>query len=154
MVNKIKLDVGCGDDPKEGYVGIDMRECAAIQHDLCVFPWPLEDNSCSAIRMHLVWGCIEPKYRLLLMDEIWRIAAVDCMFDLVETHSLSSLCLHDPLYYSGANEYTFLYFYPESDKYKVYRPKPWTITKYYSNFSTVINVQMYPIKEPKNDTSV
>ncbi len=147
----VKLDVGCGHDKKEGYTGIDKLDCTDIQHDLCVFPWPLEDNICEKIRMHLVWGCIEPKYRIQLMNEMWRIASKDCILEIQETHDMSPLSLHDPAYYSGANDFTFLYFCPTHDKYKVYKPKPWNILKYYSNFSSIIFVKLQHIKELKND---
>jgi len=151
----VKLDVGCGYSKTKGYVGIDKRKGVDIEHDLCEFPWPLKDNSCSHIKMNLVWGCIEPKYRIALMDEMWRIASDDCVLDIIEAHDMGPLSIHDPSYYSGANDYTFLYFCPYCDKYKVYKPKPWGITKYYTNFSNIISVKLFPIKgESKNDTTV
>lgn len=147
-MNDIKLDVGCGQYKVAGYTGMDIRDVDGVDiiHDIQIFPWPLDDNCCSHIRMHLVWACIEPKYRIKLMDEMWRIAKPKCVLEMREVHSLAPCMTHDPLYYSGASEWTFLYFEPNHRKYKVYEPKPWRIIEYMYNPETVVEVTMRPIK--------
>ena len=144
----IKLDVGCGQYKEPGFIGIDIRalECVDIVHDLCDFPWPLEDNSCSEIRMILVWACLEPKYRIKIMDELWRIAQKGCKLTIKETHTLARTMMHDPIYYTGANEITFCYFFKGHPKYDVYTPKPWKNINYVSNYTACVHVEMEPIK--------
>jgi len=144
----IKLDVGCGQYKADGYIGIDKRDIDGVDivHDICKFPWPLPDNCCTHIRMILVWACIEPKHRLQVMDELWRVAAKDCVLDIRETHTLSPRMMHDPAYYTGANEITFCYFDPRHEKYRVYQPKPWHVLRYESNYTSVVAVQMEPMK--------
>ncbi len=146
--SNIKLDVGCGQYKEKGFVGIDIRGLASVDivHDLCNFPWPLADNSCNEIRMILVWACIEPKYRIKLMDELWRIAKKGCRVTIKETHTLARVAMHDPIYYSGANEITFCYFFFKHPKYKVYEPKPWSIIDYTSNYTACVSVIMEPVK--------
>lgn len=147
-MNDIKLDVGCGRYKEDGYTGIDIRDVGGVDitHDIQIFPWPLDDNCCSHIRMHLVWACIEPKYRIKVMDELWRIAKSGCVLDIREVHSSARLMMHDPLYYSGASQWTFLYFTPLHTKYEVYEPKPWRIVEYRYNSESVVCVKMEPIK--------
>lgn len=54
-----KLNVGCGNDQKEGYVNLDVVDYGGnVQHDLNSFPYPFEENTfdeifCSHILEHL-----------------------------------------------------------------------------------------------------
>lgn len=127
----IKLDVCCGKYKFEGFTGMDMRavEGVDIVHNVCEFPWPLEDNSCSSLLMRLAWSCIEPRYRIQLMDEFWRVAAPNGKLQIIDQYYKSDRCHHDPICYSCPNEWTFQYFDPSYEKYKVYEPKPWEIVK-------------------------
>lgn len=46
-----KLNVGCGQFPKEGYINLDVSPLsqADVIHDLEVFPYPFEDNAFDVI---------------------------------------------------------------------------------------------------------
>jgi hypothetical protein len=53
----IQLDVGCGGNKQQGFVGIDVRpiEGVDIVHDLNLFPWPLPDDCVlRAVASHLM----------------------------------------------------------------------------------------------------
>jgi len=68
----IKLDLGCGQRKKKGYLGIDIvgYPCVDIKHD-CSNGIPLEDNSCSIVRMnHSAEHFADPKF---LMEEVYRV---------------------------------------------------------------------------------
>ncbi len=149
MVKEIKLDVGCSSHKAEGFVGIDKRAVDGVDiiHDLQNFPWPIEDNSCIEIRMILVWACIEPKYRIDIMNELWRIAKKGCKLTIKEVHTLAPTMMYDPIYYTGANEMTFCYYDPIHPKWKVYEPKPWRIKDYVSNYKECVHVIMEPVKD-------
>ena len=44
--HECKLDLGCGQSPKEGYEGVDLYGSEAKHHvDLFKFPWPFSDES-------------------------------------------------------------------------------------------------------------
>jgi hypothetical protein len=149
MSDKIKLDVCCGQYKiGEDWVGLDKRNCAGVDivHNAQDFPYPLKVNSCSQINFSLSWACIEPKYRIDLMNEFHRILEPGGKLYLRETHTLSPRMIHDPLYYTGANETTFLYFDPAFEKYKVYEPSPWRILGYESDYRTVVDVLMETVK--------
>lgn len=48
-----KLNLGCGDDVRHGYLNIDFRKTHpnVIEADLSTFPWPFADKSASEILM-------------------------------------------------------------------------------------------------------
>lgn len=144
----MKLDLCCGQYKHDGYVGMDKRNIEGVDyvHDVQKFPYPLKDNSCSKIRMHLAWACIEPKYRVDLMNELHRIMKPNGVLEIREVHNLAPAFIHDPIYYTGANETTFWYFDPSSDKYKVYEPCAWKIIMYASDYRSVVEVRMEAVK--------
>ena len=145
----IKLDICCGKYKYEDFTGMDVRDVEGVDivHDVQSFPWPLEDNSCIAVLMRLSWSCIEPKYRVQLMDEIWRITAPDGKIQIIDQYYKGDRAHHDPTCYSCPNEWTFLYFDPRHAKYSVYEPKPWHITVYEYDPASMLTVVMTPIKE-------
>lgn len=51
MINELKLDLACGSNKREGFVGIDVAEDTDADHivDLQVFPWPIESESAEEI---------------------------------------------------------------------------------------------------------
>lgn len=142
-----RLDIGCGPHKSPIYIGMDKRNLPGIDivHDLTDFPLPITECRIR-MRMYLVWGCVEPKHRFRLMDELWRIAAKGCVLDIAEMHDCSNKVKHDPAYYSGINEYTFTYFDPDYEKYKVYEPKPWRIIESAANAFDSMQITMEPRK--------
>lgn len=53
----IKLDIGCGANKNEGFVGMDVRAEKGVDvvHDLQLFPWPFPDACASlAVASHVV----------------------------------------------------------------------------------------------------
>ncbi len=148
----INLDVCCGKYKYEGFTGMDMRDVEGVDivHDVCNFPWPLEDNSCNAVLMRLAWQIIEPKYRIQLMDEFWRVTAPGCKLQIIDQYYKGERAHHDPIGYSCPNEWTFCYFTPIHDKYKVYEPKPWDIIMYEYKEEGLLTVVLTPIKEAQS----
>jgi hypothetical protein len=132
IMEKIKLDLGCGPFTKDGFVGIDNRALpnVGIVHDLEVFPYPIEDEGCSEIRAHHVLEHIKPWYTVDVMNELWRIMVPDGILDISVPYAGSSNFWQDPTHCNGFIEMTFWYFDPEvfgSGLYTIYTPKPWRI---------------------------
>jgi len=46
-MEKVKIDLACGDNKTEGYIGVDIADIPGVDivHDLSVFPWPFENDS-------------------------------------------------------------------------------------------------------------
>jgi SAM-dependent methyltransferase len=49
----VKLNLGCGDDIREGYTNVDFRKThpSVVEVDLSRFPWPFQDGSADEILM-------------------------------------------------------------------------------------------------------
>jgi SAM-dependent methyltransferase len=129
----ISLDVGCGNNDIKGWVGMDLRPLKNVDivHDIQVFPWPLPDSVCSRILMSHIYEHIEPKHRIRLIDECWRVIRPDGQLFLSSPYAMSMGAFQDPTHYPCPNEVTFTYFDPEKSPilYGVYKPKPWKLIK-------------------------
>ena len=76
----LKLDLGSGPRPREGFTGVDAIDFgndAIIKHDLRVTPWPFEDNSvieahCSHFLEHLT-NFNDKWERVHFFNELWRV---------------------------------------------------------------------------------
>ena len=145
----INLDVCCGQYKHKDFVGMDKRDVGGVDivHNVQEFPWPLDDNSCHLVLFRLAWSSIEPKYRLQLMDEFWRVIAPGGQLHIVDQYYKGDRVHHDPLCYSCPNEWTFLYFTPSHEKYKVYGPRPWEIIRYEYQERGLLVAILNPIKE-------
>ena len=72
-----KLNLGCGQFPKSGYINLDISSNAKadISHDLDKFPYPFEDNSFSLIEAdHILEHLKNPTK---VMKELHRILEPD-----------------------------------------------------------------------------
>lgn len=162
----IRLDIGCGANKQEGFVGLDMQplEGVDIVWDVNLHPWPLPDG-CALVAMcsHLVehippcivtaegtrWPFLE------FMDEVWRILRPGGEFAISCPHGFSSGFLQDPTHCNPINEATWAYFDPEEPRtqgllYGFYRPKPWRIK--HLSWSPAANIEVVLVKrEVPND---
>lgn len=158
-MNKIKqktmLDVGCGFNKQPGYIGMDKRnvEGVDIVHDVEMFPWPLEDESCAVVLMSHLIEHIKPWLRIDLLNECWRVLEENGLLLLVTPHAMSFGLSQDPTHIApGWNEATPAYFDPEhpSNLYSIYRPKPWKIDKLAFNPRANIELAMRKRVETSN----
>lgn len=151
----IRLDVGCGDAKPAGWIGLDLRPLPSVDivHDIQVFPWPVDDDSCLLVNLCHVYEHIEPKYRLRVMDELWRIIKPSGQLLLSCPYAISMGAFQDPTHYPCPNEATFEYFDPEKPLYNVYKPKPWKLVRNSWQVGGFMNVILEPRKEEKPKTS-
>jgi hypothetical protein len=76
----LKLDLGCGPNPREGFTGVDALTFGKdhiVKHDLRETPWPFEDNSvaeshCSHFLEHLT-NLNDKWERVKFFNELWRV---------------------------------------------------------------------------------
>ena len=127
----IMLDVGCGANPQQGFVTLDKRPLPHVDivHDLEVFPYPLEDESCITIIAAHIIEHIKPWFIFQMFDEFWRVMKFGGQLCVVTPYAGSPGYWQDPTHCTGFNEGSFQYFDPEFHLYGVYRPKPWRIEK-------------------------
>lgn len=139
----IRLDVGCGRNKQDGFVGIDKRPVpeADIVHDLEVFPWPLPDNSCLTIIASHIVEHIKPWLQIDLFNELWRILKMGGQLAVSVPYGNSSGYLQDPTHCSPFNATTFRYFDPTHRLYNIYEPRPWSIAKGFPVWSVNGNLE-------------
>lgn len=84
-----RLDLGSGPQPREGFVGVDLRSGErVIGWDLTEFPWPFESETiealhCSHLIEHLPTTAWQGKDILVrFFEETWRISKPGALFRL------------------------------------------------------------------------
>lgn len=138
--SSIKLDLGCGQAPKEGFEGVDVRGGKA-KHvvDLFKFPWPFKDDSVDEIHAshlleHVPAREVEKRdvsgydihgheqkmgfdetylgadMLFAFMDECYRILKVDSWMHVVVPSGRSNRAFWDPTHRRFFMQETFLYF--------------------------------------------
>lgn len=127
----LKLDIGCGDNKQPGWIGMDKRKCIGVDiiHDAESFPYPIKDNTYFMVLLSHLWEHIEPKNRIELINEIWRITLPGGQLLIGAPYATSFGAYQDPTHYPCPNEATFTYFDPGYGLYNIYKPKPWKIVK-------------------------
>lgn len=126
----IKLDLGCGPNPREGFVGVDSLTFGKdniVKHDLRETPWPFEDNSvseatCSHFLEHLT--NFDGKWeRVRFFNELWRVMVpveydkagqpIAGFCDFVIPHWCSNRYYGDPTHKEPFGEMAICYLDPE-----------------------------------------
>lgn len=75
----VKLDLACGQSPREGFHGVDLSAPNAQKVNLLEFPWPWADSSvdevhCSHFIEHIPMEYIDGKDLFFaFFDELWRV---------------------------------------------------------------------------------
>jgi len=131
MKKGIRLDLGCGENKQPNWTGLDIRKVKGVDivHDIQKIPYPLKANSCFQILMSHVWEHIEPKNRIKVMDELWRIMMPEGQLLISVPYYLSFGACQDPSHYPCPNEATFTYFDSGYPLYNIYKPKPWKLVR-------------------------
>lgn len=114
----IKLDVGCGPNKRNDWVGIDQFSFPGVDHvhDVRSGPWPFEDNSveesqASHFVEHLTnFG--DKWERVHFFNELWRITVPNGKCTLVFPHWASNRFYGDPTHKEPLSEMSFYYLDP------------------------------------------
>lgn len=72
----LKLDLGCGNNKKEGFSGVDFVKegtQADYEHNLNRYPWPFEDQSVDEVFSSHYFEHVDGPDRGKFMDELYRI---------------------------------------------------------------------------------
>lgn len=140
----IRLDIGCGENKQEGFVGIDRRALKGVDivHDLEVFPYPLPDESCLCIVGSHIVEHIKPWLMIEFMDELWRIMKPEGQLALATPFGGSPGYWQDPTHCNGCNQATWQYFDSDYPLYEIYKPKPWRIEKGFPVWQTTGNMEV------------
>lgn len=109
--DKVKLDIACGKNKKNGFTGVDIWKGADIVVDLKKFPWPFEDNSVDEI---FCSHYIEHTPDLIsFANELYRIMKPGAKAEIIAPYYSSIRAWQDPTHLRAISENTFLYFNKE-----------------------------------------
>lgn len=112
----VKLDLGCGANKKEGFLGVDISaDCGAdIVHDLRVYPWPFEDGSVEEIHCSHFLEHLTGTERIPFMDEVWRVLAPEAKATFITPDADSHRAIQDPTHmWPPVCPESYLYFNKE-----------------------------------------
>lgn len=94
----LRLDLGCGPNKKEGFVGVDIEPFAGVDeiHDLRKTPWPwgkdsVDEVNCSHFLEHLTG----PE-RVAFFNELYRVMKVEGKATFITPHWGSGRAYGDP----------------------------------------------------------
>lgn len=108
-----KLNLGCGDDYRQGYINVDIGLCKKdVEHDLENLPYPFEDNTFSEIVMQ---HCIEHISREnfpVLVQELHRISKPSAVIHISAPYYMSRNAYTDFTHKNFMTEESFAYFDP------------------------------------------
>ena len=105
---KLKLDIACGKNTKDGFTGVDIWEGAEIVADLEKFPWPFADNSVNEI--HCSHYIEHTPDLISFANELYRIMKVGAKAEIIAPYYSSIRAWQDPTHLRAISENTFLYF--------------------------------------------
>lgn len=108
-----KLDLGSGDRPKEGFLGVDLYSTmeGVYTYDLTITPWPWEDNSVDELYSDQFLEHLGPEDRIKVMNEAYRILKPGCKFEVSVPYFKSARAVQDPTHkWPPFAETSFLYF--------------------------------------------
>jgi predicted SAM-dependent methyltransferase len=141
----MKLNLGSGNDYKEGYVNIDISKTVKpdIVLDISNEPLPFEDDSCEIIEAIDFFEHI--LYPIPVLNECWRVLKKNGLIIIEVPMAGTNDFYKDPTHVRPFVPETFKYFADYADSYKAINCKPWIIAAI-SNTDNRIFVQMRPKK--------
>lgn len=106
----IKLDIACGQNKPQGFVGVDIANIPGVDvvHDLEQYPWPFESESvkeatCSHYFEHT-------NDMIKFMNELYRILIPGGKCIITSPYYTSVRCWQDPTHKNAISEHSFLYY--------------------------------------------
>lgn len=117
----MKIDFGCGQRKKEGYVGVDALSLPGVDvvHDLNIFPYPFEDSAADDIWIDNVLEHLDNP--LKVMEEIYRISKNGAKVVVSVPYFRSFYATIDPTHKNFFGVWWFSYFDPSHPFHSRYR---------------------------------
>ena len=108
----VRLQLGCGNDPKQGWINHDLMPLLDVDvvHDLKDRPWPWADNTIDEIWAKDVLEHLPDT--LGTMEELYRITKPGASVYIAVPYWNSWEAVTDPTHVRQFNEFTFNFFDP------------------------------------------
>lgn len=109
----LKLDLGCGDNKREGFTGVDFVKTPSVDivHDLFKFPWPFKNESVEEIHCSHFFEHVPARLRPKFMDECHRVLQPGGKITVIVPYYASMRAIQDFTHeWPPVSEGSFLYF--------------------------------------------
>jgi ubiquinone/menaquinone biosynthesis C-methylase UbiE len=105
-----KLNLGCGEDVKSGYVNMDLLKLKGVDvvHDINKFPWPFKENEFDLVYTSHVIEHVDDLVKV--MAEIRRICKPKARIHIRVPHFSCGVSYRDPTHKRLFSYFTFDYF--------------------------------------------
>ncbi len=106
----MKLNLGCGNNRIEGFVGVDKLLMPAVDvvHDLNVFPYPFPDESVEEFFLDNVLEHLDDV--IAVMEEIYRLSQPGAIVKIKVPYFKSNSAYTDPTHKHFFTETSFKYY--------------------------------------------
>lgn len=109
----LKLDLGCGQNRREGFTGVDVCALPGVDvvHDLFKFPWPFKAESVEEAFSSHFFEHVPGRLRMPFMDELHRVLIPGGKAEFIFPYWSSMRAVQDPTHeWPPVCEMSFLYF--------------------------------------------
>jgi len=154
------LDIGCGENRHEKFIGIDKRKLDYFDdfvcHDVENIPWPFINESCSVLLFNQSIEHIKPWLMIDLINECWRVLELEGLLVIITPYGTSRRAIQDPTHCNFWVQETIFYFVPGNHLYDVYKPKQWRVETLTFHEENNIGVAVRKINNltPKEDKEI
>ena len=109
----MRLNVGCGNDYREGWANLDLGECRCdISHDIEETPWPIESNTVTDILMKHVLEHVSRENFVDVIREMYRVCTPGALIHIEVPYAGSDNFWTDPTHKMPITPRTLDYFDP------------------------------------------
>ena len=109
----LKLDLGCGQNKREGFTGVDIWDGPGVDRvvDLFKFPFPFETESVEEVFTCHFFEHVPQGLRFQFMDEVYRILMPSGRATFITPYWASMRAVQDPTHeWPPIAESSYLYF--------------------------------------------
>lgn len=94
----LKVDLGCGSNPREGFKGVDVspKVKPSYVHDLKKTPWPFKDNSVEEVHCSHFLEHLDGIERISFFNELYRVMKPEAKALIITPAPFTHRYMQDP----------------------------------------------------------
>jgi SAM-dependent methyltransferase len=150
----MKLDIGCGKNKREGFIGIDQHAMEGVDHvfNIGTEAWPFEDNSVEEAHASHFIEHLTATQRVHFFNELYRVLKPGAKATIITPHWNSNRAYGDPTHqWPPVSEMAFYYISKEWRTTQApHTDKQWNPDGYDCDFEAVWGYGMHPAIQVKN----
>jgi hypothetical protein len=111
VVKELKLDIGCGKNKKEGFIGVDQYKMPGVDKVMDVRKkWPYKNDSVSEVHCSHFIEHLTSNERVHFLNELYRVLKKGAKVTLVAPHWASNRAYGDPTHQWPPVSEMFFYY--------------------------------------------